>query len=173
MLSGRVLVLNADYQPLNICALPRAVGLIYLGKAQILETREHPIATISRSYPNPSVIRLFSYIRKPYASVKLSRKSVLTRDNYTCQYCGKREKYMTVDHVLPKKRGGKTEWENLVCACRICNSKKGGRTLKEAGMQLLKKPYKPHFVLPNQYTQVVNSELDATWWKYLEYYIAN
>ena len=173
MLDGRVLVLNADYQPLNVCALPRAVGLIYLGKAQILEIKEDPLKTINCTYPKPSVIRLYTYIRKPYTTVKLSRKSILTRDNYTCQYCGKHEKHMTVDHVVPKKHGGKTEWENMVCACRACNSRKGGRTLKEAGIQLIRKPYKPYFVLPNQYTQLVNSNLDEAWWKYLEYYIGN
>ena len=170
MTDGRVLVLNADYQPLNVCALPRAVCLIYLGKAQILETRQFPLRTINRDYPNPSVIRLQAYIRKPLTAVKLSRKSVLARDNFTCQYCGKREKNMTVDHVVPKKNGGKTVWENLVCSCRSCNSRKGGRTLKESALKLRRKPFKPHFVLPNHYTQLANRNFDDSWWKYLEYY---
>lgn len=166
-------MLNADYQPLNVCPLPRAVCLIYLGKAQILETRPFPLKTVTREYLNPSVIRLQSYIRKPYTTVKLSRKSVLARDNFTCQYCGRREKDMTVDHVIPRKNGGKTEWENLVCSCKTCNSKKGGRTLKEAGMKLVRSPFKPHFVLPNHYIQLVNHSFDDSWWKYLEYFIKN
>jgi 5-methylcytosine-specific restriction endonuclease McrA len=173
MIDRRVLVLNADYQPLNVCALPRAVCLIYLGKAQIIETSETPIHSIGRKYPNPTVIRLQTYIKKPYTPVKLSRKSILTRDNYTCQYCGAKEKQMTVDHVVPKRHGGKTEWENLVCSCRACNSRKGGRLIKEAGMKLKRKPFRPHFVLPNHYTQLANRTFEDSWWKYLEYYMHN
>lgn len=173
MSDGRVLVLNADYQPLNVCAIPRAVCLIYLGKAHILETSERLLRTINRDYPYPTVIRLQTYIRKPYTPVKLSRRSILTRDNYKCQYCGKLEKQMTVDHVIPKRNGGRTEWENLVCSCRACNSRKGGRTLKESGMKLRRQPFKPSFVLPNHYTQLANNNFDTSWWKYLEYYIKN
>lgn len=173
MEDSRVLVLNADYQPLNVCALPRAVCLIYLGKAQILETHPFPIRTIQRHYPSPSVIRLATYIRKPYTPVKMSRKSILARDNYVCQYCGKTEKDMTVDHVIPKKMNGASDWANLVCSCKACNTRKGGRSLKEANMKLQRKPFKPRFVLPNHYTQLANSKLDETWWKYLEFYFKN
>lgn len=173
MQENRVLVLNADYQPLNVCALHRAVCLIYLGKAHILETTDSPLRTVSRGYVHPSVIRLQKYIKKPYTPVKLSRKSILTRDNFTCQYCGNSEKFMTVDHVIPKHLGGKTEWNNLVCSCKSCNSRKGGRSLKEAGMKLLRKPFKPHFVLPNHYTQLANTSLSEEWWKYLESYLKN
>lgn len=167
-------MLNADYQPLNVCAIPRAVCLIYLGKAQILETSaDKLLRTINKNYPYPSVIRLQSYIRKPYIPVKLSRSSILTRDNYICQYCGKSEKHMTVDHVIPKANNGKTAWDNLVCSCRSCNSRKGGRTLKQANMKLKRQPYKPHFVLPSHYTQLANNNFDTSWWKYLEYFIKN
>ncbi|MBU1023745.1 HNH endonuclease [bacterium] len=173
MVNGRVLVLNADYQPLNVCATPRAVCLIFLGKAQILETTDRILRSISREYPSPSVIRLQSYIKKPYTSVKLSRRSILTRDNNTCQYCNSQEKHMTVDHVIPKHNGGQTVWENLVCSCRACNSKKGGRTLKEANMNLIRQPFKPQFVLPNHYIQLANYNFEDAWHKYLEYSVKN
>ena len=153
--------------------MPRAVCLIFVGKAQILETSGRILRSISREYPSPSVIRLQKYIRKPYTSVKLSRKSILTRDNYTCQYCSGQEKHMTVDHVRPRHKGGKTIWENLVCSCRSCNSKKGGRTLKASNMKLKRQPFKPHFVLPNHYNQLANYNFDNEWYKYLEHYMKN
>ncbi len=146
MLSERVLVLNQNYEPLAICNAKRAVVLMYLGKAELIERMNGKfIRSVSVKFPFPSVLRLSYYVKIKRRDIPLSRRNVLKRDGYQCQYCGKTTGPMTTDHVVPKDMGGKDVWENLVCACVECNTKKGNRTPAQAGMKLLKKPKRPHY----------------------------
>jgi 5-methylcytosine-specific restriction endonuclease McrA len=138
-----VLVLNQNYEPLNVCNVKRALVLVFNGKAEVLELNHQIIHSTSRSIHAPSVIRLSYLIRRPHPRAKLSRREVFLRDDHTCQYCGIRTRDLTLDHVMPKSRGGKHTWENLVSACRPCNHRKGGKTLVEARMKLAHEPRQP------------------------------
>lgn len=138
-----VLVLNANFEPLNVCDVRRAVSLLMTGKARLLEDGIGGIHTARATFPRPSVIKLENMVRRPRARVKLSKREVFRRDNYTCQYCGKRTSHLTIDHVIPRHRGGGHRWDNLVAACPTCNRRKGGRTHTEAGMPLKRRPAEP------------------------------
>ena len=143
----RVLVLNQDYSPISVCSAERAFLLIYLEKAELVHEDESlQMRTVNKSYPTPSVIRLQDYIYIPFKSVMLTRQNVFKRDSHECLYCGSK-KDLTLDHVLPKSRGGKSTWNNLATACKKCNSIKGDKTLEEAEMPLSRKPFKPSYVL--------------------------
>lgn len=138
-----VLVLNQDYQPLSICSVQRSVKLLFLEKAELLhDDPDKVIRTVNDEFSYPSVIRLRRYIRLPYAKIVLSRRNIMKRDRYTCQYCGIKSD-LTLDHVIPRSRGGEDSWENLVTACNHCNVKKGNRTPDEADMPLNVEPYRP------------------------------
>ena len=138
-----VLVLNQDYQPISICSVQRSVKLVFLEKAELLhDDPDKVIRTVDDEFSYPSVIRLRRYIRLPYAKIVLSRRNVMKRDRYTCQYCGTKSD-LTLDHVMPRSRGGEDSWENLVTACNHCNVKKGNRTPDEAKMPLKLEPYRP------------------------------
>jgi 5-methylcytosine-specific restriction endonuclease McrA len=142
-MNTEVLVLNQDYQPISVCSVQRSVKLVFLEKAELLhDDPDKVIRTVNDEYSYPSVIRLRRYIRLPYAKIVLSRRNIMKRDRSTCQYCGTKSD-LTLDHVLPKSRGGADSWENLVTACNTCNVKKGNRTPDEAGMPLKIKPYRP------------------------------
>ena len=146
-LTRKVLILNQNYEPIGIINAKKAIILLYLGKAELIENRpELRVRTVSRVFPYPSIVRLIAFVRLPRRGVILSRKNILKRDGYRCQYCGMRHKPLTVDHVIPKKRGGVDSWENLVCACVECNNKKGNRTPEEAGMPLLSQPKRPSYL---------------------------
>ena len=138
-----VLVLNANFEPINICSTRRAVGLILGGKAAMVTNGRGYIHTIKELIPRPSVIRLESQIHRPRPRVKLTRREVFRRDNYTCQYCGRRDGALTVDHVLPRYQGGLHIWTNVVAACPSCNHRKGGRSPEEAHMLLTHNPKEP------------------------------
>ncbi len=138
-----VLVLNANFEPINVCNLRRAMGLIMADKASLVINGRGEIHTVSRSYPCPSVIRLQSMVNRPRPQLKLTRREVFRRDNYTCQYCGKRTNDLTIDHIIPRHLGGKHVWNNVVAACPNCNHRKGGRLLEEANMYLLRPPLEP------------------------------
>ncbi|MDM7325247.1 MAG: HNH endonuclease [Thermus sp.] len=139
----RVLVLNAAYEVLGLASIKRSVLLVLSGGAEMLAESGRFLHTPSTQIPVPSVIRLRRLVRRNPGRIPLNRRNVLRRDRYTCQYCGRRGGELTVDHVLPKSRGGRSTWENLVAACRSCNLKKGDRTPEEAGMRLLKPPRAP------------------------------
>ena len=140
-----VLVLNADYLPLNICGTRRAMVLLFKGKAEVLVSNHAVIRTVSGEYEAPSVIRLHTRVRlPPVRPPRPTRRAVFRRDRYTCQYCGTRTRELTIDHVVPRRLGGKHTWDNVVSACRRCNQKKGGRTPEAAGMRLLRPPRPPH-----------------------------
>ena len=131
-----VLVLNANFEPINVCNSRRAIGLMLAGKATLIANGRGVIQTVSSTYPRPSVIRLEHMIQRPRPHVKLTRREVFRRDNYTCQYCGRRDVNLTVDHVIPRHLGGPHKWTNLVAACSACNHRKGGRRVEEAHMHL-------------------------------------
>jgi 5-methylcytosine-specific restriction endonuclease McrA len=159
--NAEVLVLNSDYQPLNVTNVRRAVVLVYLGKADVLHTDSFAIATIKRTIEAPTVVRLRHHIKRPTPQIHLSRRTILARDDYTCQYCGRVADDLTVDHVIPRRLGGESTWENLVCCCRYCNVKKGDRTLRECGFKLRRRPERPKYISYislNRYTANVERE---------------
>ncbi len=140
------LLLNFTYEPLRIIDWKKAVILLYLGKAEPVSSYDITIRSVSVSMGLPAVIRLLKYVkdgRRVY--LRFSRENVYIRDNYTCQYCGRRfpPSKLTYDHVIPKSRGGETNWTNIVTCCEECNRKKGDRTPEEAGMKLIKQPKRP------------------------------
>ncbi len=138
-----VLVLNQNYEPLNVCHTHRAVVLLVSGKAEIVADSRGYILTPTAKFPRPSVIRLAHQVRRARPQLKLSRRAVFRRDNFTCQYCGIQSNHLTIDHIIPRSRGGVHTWENVVSACPPCNRHKGGKTLEEAHMVLLHKPVQP------------------------------
>lgn len=138
-----VLVLNANFEPINVCSTRRALGLILNGKASMVLNGRGELRTISRTFPKPSVIRLDKMVKRPRLSVRLTKREILRRDNFTCQYCGQRFPYLTIDHVIPRRLGGSHSWQNLVAACPACNHRKGGRTAEQAQMRLLHLPEEP------------------------------
>lgn len=146
-MSSSVLVLNPDYQAIGVANVERAFVLVYLGKAELIsDIPGKSLRTIQRDFQFPSIIRLYKYVYLPYRKVNLTRHNIFRRDNSRCLYCGTREE-LTLDHVLPRARGGKDTWENLATACRRCNNKKGDLTPDEAGMTLRTQPFRPSFVM--------------------------
>jgi 5-methylcytosine-specific restriction endonuclease McrA len=165
VLNAKVLLLNQSYEPLTLCTTKKALILIVLQKAELIKNNSKlSIRTVNKSFPWPSVIRLKSYIKVPYNNINLTRKNILRRDNHKCAYCGRGDLAFTMDHVIPKAKGGKDSWENLVTACLPCNNKKGSKTLEEANMQLKIKPFKPNYIM-----FILNSvsRIDDTWRPYL------
>lgn len=148
-MKDKVLILNQDFSAIAVCSVHKAFVLVYLNKAELVsKVQGAHLRTISEAYPVPSIIRLQRYVRLPYYGISLSRHNVMRRDNYSCQYCGT-AKNLTIDHLQPRSRGGQTAWQNLVTACSRCNARKGDRTPEEAGLKLLRKPFRPslqHFL---------------------------
>jgi len=150
---------------LSVCSVKKAVILMFLGKAEVVaEKRDKHIRSVSASFPFPTVIRLNSYIRVPFLKVLLNRKNILKRDGYKCAYCGRSDLPLTIDHVIPRSKGGKDTWENLVAACYRCNNKKGNRTPAEANMPLLIKPYRPTHIM---FIKNSVNRLDESWKPFL------
>ncbi len=143
----QVLVLNASYEPLNVTTVRRASVLVFKGKAELVEELDRRLHSASDTYPWPHVIRLVQYVRVPRAvQRKISRRALFARDGWRCVYCGNGGR-LTLDHVVPRSRGGESVWENVVTACATCNHHKGNRTLEEARMELRVKPRAPAPVL--------------------------
>jgi 5-methylcytosine-specific restriction endonuclease McrA len=140
-----VLLLNASFEPLNIINWKKALKLIFLGKVEVVEETEDRVRSASLSINIPSVIRLMRFVSFKKREVKFSRQNIYTRDRFQCQYCGEKLKTedLTYDHVIPRSRGGKTEWHNIVTCCIPCNRRKGGKTPEEACISLIRKPSKP------------------------------
>ena len=164
MINGRVLVLNQNYEPMSVCSARKAIILLYLGKAEMVEKNHAWVHSVSMTMPLPSIVRLIRLVRPPKRRVLLNRRNILRRDNYQCQYCGKTQGDFTLDHVLPKNRGGSDTWENLVCACMDCNCKKGNRTPGEARMPLLREPRKPGYLF---FVRSLVGHPDEKWKPYL------
>ena len=146
MLEKSVLVLNQNYEPLSICSVRRALLLILRGKAEAVEKLGLVIRSVSQDHSVPSVVRLWRYIQAPRQKVVLSKRNILKRDNHQCQYCGSKSGKLTIDHIVPRTSGGKSTWENLVCACVTCNCKKGEDSPDQAGLMLRVKPKQPNKV---------------------------
>jgi len=164
---GDVLVLNATYEPLNVISVKRAVVLLLKEKAELVEAARAKLRSENFSLPVPLVIRLVYFVRIPRRiSLPVTRRGVLSRDHYTCQYCGimPPRKNLTVDHVLPRSRGGKSTWENVVTACEKCNGRKGNRTPAEANMKLLSEPRRPRYIA---IATLSSAEARAAWSKYV------
>ena len=164
-----VLVLNFTYEPLHFTNAKRAITLLLSGKADVVETSPRMIRSPSRTFQLPAVIRLAAYIRKPLLErVAFNKKNILRRDGYTCQYCRRRGEKLTVDHVMPRSRGGQTTWVNVVAACLKCNLQKGNRTLEEARLRLIREPVHPQFLFSMHLLRHphATSFLDS-WRKYL------
>jgi len=145
MVNAPVLVLNQNYEPLNICQVRRAVILILYGKAEVLENGRGSLHSVNSAFDIPSVIRISHLVKRPFRQRKLTKLEIFNRDQYTCQYCNRQIGELTLDHVIPKQRGGEQTWENLVSACIPCNRHKAGRTPSEAGMTLLRNPHPPSY----------------------------
>ena len=144
----QVLVLNASYEPLNVTTVRRAHVLVFKGKAELIEELDQPLHSASSTFPWPHVIRLVTYVRVPRAvQRKISRRALFARDGWRCVYCGASAGRLTLDHVVPRSRGGESVWENVVTACSPCNLRKGDRTLVESGMELRVHPRPPAPVL--------------------------
>ena len=161
----QVLVLNASYEPLNITSWRRATVLMLKGKAESLE--EDSTHNIRNDKKLPTVIRLRYFIKVPYRKLALTRKNLLQRDNHCCQYCGYRGDKLSIDHVIPRSRGGSDNWENVTTACLSCNISKGNRTPEEANMILKRTPYKPISTLSFEASKQIDSGRHKEWSKYV------
>lgn len=146
-MNRKVLVLNQDFSPISVCTVQRAFLLTWLKKTELVEPANgYKLKSVSRSFPMPSVIRLTKYVNIPYKGVALTRMNVFKRDNFRCQYCGT-DRDLTLDHVIPRSKGGKSSWNNLVTACKRCNAGKGDNTPEQAGIKLRIKPFRPNYVM--------------------------
>jgi len=160
-----VLVLNHNYEPLNVCTARRAFVLVDGGKAEVLEHSGTSIRTPVRIIPHPSVIRLLHLVRRPRPRVRLSRREIFLRDGYSCQYCGVKTKDLTLDHVVPRHKGGRHTWDNLVSACRACNHRKGGKSLEDAKMALRRPPAEPYATPAYLFKQYLDEHVE--WQKFI------
>ncbi len=143
----RALILNFDFSPISVCSVEKAFILIYLEKAeQIQSFIARSLRTVAVVYKMPAVVRLRRYVKVPYKSVELTRSNVFKRDGYECQYCGS-DRDLTLDHVMPRSKGGPSNWKNLVTACKPCNGKKGDYLPEEAGLNLKTNPFKPSYIM--------------------------
>jgi 5-methylcytosine-specific restriction endonuclease McrA len=163
--AGRVLVLNATYEPINVCTVRRAAVLLLKDKAEILEHADWELRAENLSLPRPVVIRLISYARVPRDTHrrKITRRAVFARDRWTCQYCGSRGN-LTVDHVVPRSKGGMSSWDNIVTSCAPCNRRKGDTLLRHANMRLTSRPRSPS---PQIFIHVATPTIPAAWRAYL------
>lgn len=165
-----VLVLNATYEPINVTAVRRAMVLLLKGVAQAEEMHSSEVHSAAHAHKVPSVIRLLAYRHIPQQSRALSRKNILLRDRNTCQFCGRifPSSELTLDHVVPRSRGGRSSWENLVACCYRCNNSKGDRTPEEAGLKLARRP-RPFTLHTSRQLMRLIGHRDERWRKYLFY----
>src|SRR2546430_16395736 len=162
---GRVLVLNATYEPINVCTVRRAVVLLLKEKAELIERGRHELRSQSSTLARPVVIRLVTYVKVPRDAhrPKIPRRAVFPRDSWTCQYCGSRSN-LTVDHVIPRSKGGASSWDNIVSSCAPCNRRKGDRTPRQAGMQPQRAPRTPRAEI---FIHVATPTIPTAWLQYL------
>jgi 5-methylcytosine-specific restriction endonuclease McrA len=162
-----VLLLNSNYEPLNVCDVRRAFRLLFGEKAEVIEYDHHEIRTTRAVFRAPSVIRLQYLIKRPRPRVRLSRREIFVRDGHTCQYCGRQTHDLTLDHVVPRHRGGGHSWDNLVAACKPCNHHKGGRVPAEARMRLLRPPREPRSDVYSLFSPYLADPRNEAWRTYL------
>jgi 5-methylcytosine-specific restriction endonuclease McrA len=163
-----VLVLNQNYEPLNVCNVRRALVLVLRGKAEVLESARGVFHTASTAFPLPSVIRLFHMIKRPRPQVRLTRKEIFARDGWACVYCGRATHDLTLDHVIPRHRGGQHTWDNLVSACKPCNHRKAGHTPQEARMAMRGEPGAPRVSIYHGFFQYLGAQHE--WRKFVPGY---
>lgn len=168
LIRAPVLVLNLNYVPVNVCTVRRAIVLVVKGKAELLENHRGELHTVTEVIEAPSIIRLAYMVKRPFLPRKLSKKEVLLRDRFTCQYCGKKVQDLTLDHVIPRRQNGAHTWENVVAACNRCNLYKAGRTPAEAKMRLNRTPRAPD---PNPYLILQNRVILEEWKLYIPWTI--
>jgi len=170
VLQEPVLVLNATFEPINVTAVRRALVLLLKGVAQAEEIHAAELHSACTALRVPSVIRLLAYRRIPQQTRALSRKNILLRDRNTCQFCGRvfPASELTLDHVVPRSRGGHSSWENLVACCYECNNRKGDRTPDEAGLRLVRHP-RPFTLYTSRQLMRLIGRQDERWRKYLFY----
>jgi 5-methylcytosine-specific restriction endonuclease McrA len=162
---AHVLVLNASYEPLNVCTVRRAHVLVFKGKAEVIEDLGKPLRSAAETFVWPHVIRLLSYVRVPKSvQRKISRRALFARDGWRCQYCGTDSGKLTLDHVVPRSRGGESSWENVVTSCAPCNLRKGNRMLEEVGMRLHAPPRAP---APALFVTLAAPRIPDRWHPYL------
>ena len=166
-MNQEVLVLNSDYEPLNVCNVRRAIVMVYLGKADVLHADDEQAAMNEDTFVVPSVVKLRGHIKRPLPELKLSRRTIFARDNYTCQYCGVTSKDMTIDHIIPKRAGGQASWDNLVCCCRRCNMKKSDKLMHQIGMKLARPARRPRYVPYISMTKYLSGRKNEVWRNYL------
>lgn len=168
MNESQVLMLTNDYSPLKVISWQRAIELLTLGKVEVIEEYDHEIRSAYLVIKAPAVVRLLKRFRRVTKPVKFSRVNIYARDDYECQYCGKscNISELTYDHVIPRSKGGRTEWTNIVSACTKCNSYKGGRTPEQARMKLKKKPVQP-VATPAVMIQISRKSVPDAWRDYL------
>jgi 5-methylcytosine-specific restriction endonuclease McrA len=164
--NGRVLVLNATFEPINVCTVRRAAVLVLKEKAVLMERAERPLHSERLTLDRPAVIRLISFVKIPRDAHgrKITRKAVLARDAWTCQYCGSRKQGLTVDHVIPRSRGGESVWENIVASCASCNRRKGNQLPREIKMHPRTKPRAPG---PTVFISIASPTIPHVWQPYL------
>ena len=162
-LNNKVLLLNNSYEPISIITAKKAVIMYFLDKVDVVKKSKIVINSIYLKFNIPEVIKLKNYIYIKHSKISLTRKNILKRDNNTCQYCGKNKSEITIDHILPKDKGGNDSWNNLVVACKRCNMIKGNYLLKDIDMQLIRKPFEPTKII---YLQNVGKN-NKSWHPYL------
>jgi 5-methylcytosine-specific restriction endonuclease McrA len=161
---NKVLVLNSDYTPINVTSVVRGFVLVSKGKAEILKSHENPIITGYQTFVRPVIIRLLNYVKYRVKNLKINRSRLFKRDLNQCVYCGSK-KNLTIDHVIPKSRGGENSWSNLVTCCSPCNRRKGNKTPEEANMKLSIKPYEPDL-----FSDVINPIISDIWVEFQKLY---
>src|SRR6059036_2331433 len=161
----QVLVLNASYEPLNVTTVRRAHVLVFKGKAEVIEELDEPLRSATVTFPRPHVIRLVQYVRVPRTlQRKISRRALFARDEWRCVYCGSTAGRLTLDHVVPRSKGGESVWENVVTACAPCNLRKGDRLLEETGLVLHRLPRAP---VPELFIRLTAATIPVRWQPYL------
>lgn len=153
----KVLVLNSDYTPMNVTSVYRGFNLVNKGKAEILKASDKPLKSGTFEFMRPLIIRLLNYVKFRVGKLKINRQRLYKRDNYECVYCGSK-KSLTIDHIIPKSRGGQNTWTNLVTCCSPCNRTKDDRTPEEANMKMRFIPYEP-----NIFSDIINSAVEPIW----------
>ncbi len=153
----KVLVLNADFTPINVTTVYKGFTLVSKGKAEILKASDKPLLSGMVKFVRPLIIILFNFVKYRIHKLKINRQRLYRRDNHECGYCGSKRN-LTIDHIIPKSRGGQNTWMNLVTCCSSCNRLKDDKTPEEAGMKLNIKPYEPTI-----FSEIINSSIENIW----------
>ena len=153
----KVLVLNADFTPINVTSVYKGFTLVSKGKAEVLKASDKPLLSGMGEFVRPLIIRLLNFVKFRVHKLKINRHRLYKRDGHECTYCGSKRN-LTIDHIIPKSKGGQNTWMNLVTCCSSCNRLKGDRTPDEAGMKLLIKPFEPSI-----FSNVINPNIEEIW----------